>query len=88
MLPTPVNEPDIYAQVRDHMRRFADEAEPLQDVEWRQQLASLCEQLGLRIRPQLLRSPRDVTPMTWGLLRTVIMLPTGCDTWTAEQRPS
>ena len=58
----------------------------LDDNGWSELLASLGNELGILRRPRLMRSHRNLTPMTWGIRRVRILLPAGCDGWTEEQR--
>ena len=55
-------------------------------VRWRDLLDTLSKDLGIRREVTLLRSDRDITPMTWGVRRPIVMLPASCDAWTMEQR--
>src|SRR5207248_2704043 len=45
-------------------------------------LAELTAALGIRRRVRLLRSERRAVPMTWGVLRPVVLLPGEADGWT------
>jgi beta-lactamase regulating signal transducer with metallopeptidase domain len=51
---------------------------------WRDLAHQLAGQLGLR-RVRFLRSDRAVMPMTWGLLRPVILLPGEADGWPRDR---
>ena len=51
---------------------------------WRELAHELAGRLGLR-RVQFLRSDRAVMPMTWGLLRPVILLPGEADGWPRDR---
>jgi WD40 repeat protein len=65
--------------------RCSRRASPLEDPEWSAELQARAERLGLR-RAVELRSCRAIgTPLTLGLWRPVILLPTDCH-WTADQR--
>lgn len=61
-------------------------ATPLQDRKWTRLVLALSRDLGLQRPVKLLRSDRPLTPMTWGIHRPLIMLPSNCDTWTETQR--
>jgi beta-lactamase regulating signal transducer with metallopeptidase domain len=61
-------------------------ATALQQKEWTDLVTTLARDLELQRPVRLLRSDRPLTPMTWGVHRPVIMLPSTCDTWTETQR--
>ncbi len=61
-------------------------ATALQDREWTELVASLATKLDIRRPIQLLRSDRQLTPMTWGVRRPVVLLPQACDAWSPAQR--
>ena len=54
--------------------------------ELQSELQDLCSQLGIRRRVVLLLSQQRVIPMTWGIIRPRVMLPTEAVHWTAEKR--
>jgi beta-lactamase regulating signal transducer with metallopeptidase domain len=49
-------------------------------------LQCLCQEIGLRRRPDLLTCPARAMPMTWGLWRPRLLVPEEAATWTAAQR--
>ncbi len=49
-------------------------------------LAELSQQLGIRRTVRLYESDRDVVPMTWGIARPLILLPTGHKQWNVQRR--
>ncbi len=53
---------------------------------WRSQTDGLAEQLGIKQPIKLLKSPRAMTPMTWGYLQPVVLLPGSADEWSLSQR--
>lgn len=61
-------------------------ASPMTDRDWQDLLSRECERLQLIKTPKLLRSKRDVVPLTFGLLRPCILLPAGCLEWQASRR--
>ncbi len=68
--------------------RLTREGEPVRDPAWRILLARLLDLLGLR-RTVHLRSHDDVVvPLTWGIVRPVILVPSGYEAWTEGQRSS
>ncbi|TWU12646.1 Regulatory protein BlaR1 [Symmachiella macrocystis] len=58
----------------------------LSDDAWQGLLLSLREQLGISRTVQLRSCDRPISPMTWGLMRPVILLPRDCASWTDECR--
>ena len=53
---------------------------------WRRELAEVGRLLGLGRRVELVESGEAVTPMTWGWLRPVILVPTTARRWSSERR--
>jgi len=66
--------------------RIARRAIPLSEKTWNDLLESLCSQLAIRRKPELLILPGPVMPLTFGLRRPRILLPTGCIEWTSFRR--
>jgi carboxyl-terminal processing protease len=66
------------ARLRAHACRVEDG--PMADL-----LRQLTAAQGLRRHVLLLQSDRRSMPMTWGLLRPVILLPRGAETWPPER---
>ncbi|MDX1419944.1 MAG: M56 family metallopeptidase [Rubricoccaceae bacterium] len=61
-------------------------ARPLEEPAWLDATAQASRRLGLR-RPVALRvSPALRSPMTWGVRRPVVLLPTSAATWSDERR--
>ncbi|MFQ5350241.1 MAG: M56 family metallopeptidase, partial [Thermoanaerobaculia bacterium] len=56
------------------------------DPSWRRQLAVVQRLVGLRREVTLLRSGETATPMTWGWLRPVVLLPARSQGWSEERR--
>ena len=54
--------------------------------EWWTLLLETRGQLGLRRSVQLLQSPHNVMPVTWGSVRPVILLPAQADEWPMDRR--
>ena len=59
---------------------------PVTGGEWFDLLGRLREELGLRRRVELLRSPVRAVPMTWGLWRARLLVPGHADSWPPGQR--
>lgn len=68
------------------VRWFALRAYPLYEEGWSELNAELSALVGLRRDVQLFASPHIATPMTWGIVRPVIMLPSAAEDWSAERR--
>lgn len=65
---------------------FTRRATLLLDDAWHRQTDRIRQSLGIR-RPVALRvSPRLRSPMTWGVLHPVVLLPAEALTWSAERR--
>jgi beta-lactamase regulating signal transducer with metallopeptidase domain/Tol biopolymer transport system component len=59
---------------------------PLTDASWTALLQNLATSLNLRRRVRLCQTEQVSVPMTWGLWRPTILLPTGAENWTEERR--
>lgn len=53
---------------------------------WPEMVARLAAEIGLERRVRVLQSNRALTPMTWGILKPVLLLPRDADDWSDEQR--
>jgi beta-lactamase regulating signal transducer with metallopeptidase domain len=71
---------------RFRLRGLRREAHSVLTEDWQTLLCELRRQLGLRRRVLLLKSPRNVMPVTWGSLRPVILLPASANEWPLERR--
>jgi beta-lactamase regulating signal transducer with metallopeptidase domain len=49
-------------------------------------IQNLCASLGLRRRVRLLETGRAVVPMTWGILRPIVLFPVAWREWTDSRR--
>lgn len=67
------------------LARLAHEATPLDEDGWQAILRHACRSTGLSTPPALLWSPRALTPMTWGVRRPVVLLPSECRSWSIEK---
>ena len=68
------------------VRRLARGASPITDGAWVSLARQLAARLRLRSRVALLRTEKVTVPMTWGALRSVVMLPEEAETWSEECR--
>jgi beta-lactamase regulating signal transducer with metallopeptidase domain/protocatechuate 3,4-dioxygenase beta subunit len=68
------------------LRVLARRARLITDHSWNELVHELSDRLGLYRPVTLLRCERGTMPMTWGLLRPVILLPADADDWPAERR--
>ncbi len=59
---------------------------PLRDEAWESKLHEICAQLGIRRRVLLVASDRALVPMTWGVLRPVVLVPAAADSWNDAQK--
>ncbi len=77
--------PTILASWR--ARRLLRRARPLErDPRWAADLADARARLSVRRAVRLFRSVDVGVPMTWGVLRPVILVPAAADAWTSDQR--
>ena len=67
-------------------RRLVRRASPLGDPGWVRQTDTIRRRLGVRAEVRLLSGENVPTPMTGGLWRPVILLPSAAETWTPERR--
>ncbi len=60
--------------------------ERVDDPDWTSLIARLERRFGVRTGIRLVRTDWTEMPMTFGILRPVVLLPMGADEWTAERR--
>ena len=65
---------------------LAYRARPIRDPAWTHLTGEIRSGLGLRRQVRLLRSVRTAMPMTWGLLRPVVLLPVRANDWSEARR--
>lgn len=53
---------------------------------WTQLVEELATKLGLARRVTLLESPESIVPMTWGVVRPIVLLPSESRQWNDERR--
>lgn len=61
-------------------------AQSLDTARWAAPLAELCAALGIRRTVRLYRSASVRVPVTWGVLRPVVVLPPWAMSWSADER--
>ena len=66
----------------------ARRAQPAADLHWRHILSQLLAQYGFRRPMEVRECPQVSIPMTWGLRRPVILVPTTSATWSDETKRS
>ena len=66
--------------------RLVQAGEPVQDEAWLGQLDSLRERLSIRARVDLVLAEEEMTPMTGGVRRPVILLPGSATGWSEARR--
>ena len=59
---------------------------PVGDASWQELLSSAARRSGVRQPVKLLVSDWTTMPMTWGVVRPVVMLPRTAEKWTDERR--
>lgn len=67
-------------------RRELRAAMPVRDAGWSTSLAAAGEALGVQPRARLFMSTSARVPVTWGVLRPVIVLPLAARRWSADER--
>lgn len=66
--------------------RLVGRARPLEGAQWDSLLAEAAARNGLRRTPRLCASDAVGTPLTWGALRPVVVLPGDAESWPLERR--
>lgn len=66
-------------------RRVARRATHLDDHRWNSLLEQAKAQLGTRARVRMLMSPEVCSPLAWGVLHPLIVLPSQAEHWDAER---
>jgi beta-lactamase regulating signal transducer with metallopeptidase domain/HEAT repeat protein len=68
------------------VRRIVRNAHPLDTHDWLTPLYEVADRLELEEPPRLLRSPDARMPFACGFTKPTIVLPTDCESWSAERR--
>ena len=53
---------------------------------WPELVQQLSQQIGLDREVRIVQSNRALTPMTWGILKPMLLIPSDADDWSDEQR--
>jgi len=68
--------------------RMTREGRGMEDSLWKRLLNRFLAAVSLRRKVHLLSHDRIRIPLTWGIFRPVVMMPTGSDSWSESQRSS
>lgn len=68
------------------VQRLLREASQVTGKAWTTEVLELQERLGISRQVKLLEVSREIMPMTWGLVRPVVVLPASARQWPAERR--
>ncbi len=74
-----------YAVAVVTVRVIARRAHPVTDGPWMARVRAAGDELGMREPVRLLQADGAAMPMTWGILRPVVLVPAEADGWTAER---
>lgn len=74
-----------YAVAVVTVRVIARRAHPVTDGPWMARVREAGAELGMREPVRLLQADGAAMPMTWGILRPVVLVPAEADGWTAER---
>jgi TonB family protein len=71
------------------LRRIGMDSQSLDEDEWKLSVSEICDRLGIRRRVRLLQCERTTAmPVTWGVVRPVILIPAGAENWSEGRRKS
>ncbi|HZS53415.1 MAG TPA: M56 family metallopeptidase [Bryobacteraceae bacterium] len=68
------------------IRRIVAKAHPLEEQAWRTLLSQESGRLALRRTPELLKYGSSIVPLTFGVFRPRILLPSDCQSWELTRR--
>ena len=68
--------------------RITRRARPADDILWQRPLRQICDACGLRHAVEVRQCTEVPVPMTWGLRRPVILVPTDTASWSEETKRS
>lgn len=66
--------------------KLAREGQEIQDSLWRRLLSRFLEFFSLKRKIILMRHKKTMVPLTWGVLKPVVMMPAESDSWSENQR--
>jgi beta-lactamase regulating signal transducer with metallopeptidase domain len=66
--------------------RLKQEGQEIQDSLWRRLLSRFLDVISLRKKIQLLSHEKAIVPLTWGILKPVVMMPAASRNWSENQR--
>lgn len=69
-----------------HLRSLQRRSTALTEPPWQSLAQQVARELRMRRVPHLVRTPDAMTPLTWGVLRPVVLLPALADQWSEAQR--
>jgi beta-lactamase regulating signal transducer with metallopeptidase domain len=75
-----------YAVAVLSVRLIARRAETVADGPWMDRIREAGDVLGMHEPVELLRGEGAAMPMTWGILRPVVLVPAEADAWTEERK--
>ena len=67
-------------------RRIVSRARPAENSLWQRELEECRAQLGSKRAVRLFVADEETIPMTWGILRPVVLLPSTCGNWNSQRR--
>ena len=67
------------------VQRFACRDSQPADSRWHDALSKIKGELSLRFVPKLICSPRTASPLTWGIVRPIVLLPVQALLWTEDR---
>ena len=68
------------------VRRLTRNAIGMMDDDWRKLMTELCSEFHIRRPVRLLLSKDNISPMTWGVWRHTILIPSSAVDWSNERR--
>jgi len=66
--------------------RLAREGQDIQDSLWKRLLYRFLEAVSLRRKINLMSHDKAMVPLTWGVIKPIVMMPTGSENWSENQR--
>ncbi|UCE41822.1 MAG: hypothetical protein JSV17_02195 [Candidatus Aminicenantes bacterium] len=66
--------------------RLMREGQDIQDSLWRRLLYRFLEAISLKRKINLMRHKKTMVPLTWGVIKPVVMMPSESESWSENQR--